>query len=107
MHDLRSLINAENFKISEPVGNMQDDTQQSQSLNDLNEAQTGSLACTWTLFGVTTIIVILRFVAQIKILRKAGVDDILIIISWVSAMRYQLFLWTLLIDLYPLVFTSC
>jgi hypothetical protein len=69
---------------------MQDDTQQNQSLNDLNEAQTGSLACTWTLFGVTTIIVILRFVAQIRVLRKASVDDILIIIAWVSATRCQL-----------------
>jgi hypothetical protein len=69
---------------------MQDDTQQNQSLNDLNEAQTGSLACTWTLFGVTAIIVILRFIAQIRVLRKASIDDILIIIAWVSATRCQL-----------------
>ncbi|CRG85326.1 hypothetical protein PISL3812_02422 [Talaromyces islandicus] len=61
---------------------MQNNDQQPQTLNDLNKAQTSSLACTWTLCGVTTIIIILRFVAQIRALRKADVNDVLIIIAW-------------------------
>jgi len=59
-----------------------------QTLDHLSDAQTGVLACTWTLFGVTTILFLLRLGGQFKILRKFNVDDILLIVAWVCVVRH-------------------
>ncbi|KAH8697148.1 hypothetical protein BGW36DRAFT_427120 [Talaromyces proteolyticus] len=58
------------------------ESRQSQSLNGLNGSQTGNLICVWTLFSITSTLMVLRIVAQTRILRRIGVDDIVMIIAW-------------------------
>lgn len=42
------------------------------------------LAAIWTYLSVTTVVLVLRFYAQIRIQRKTATDDYFMILAWVS-----------------------
>lgn len=52
----------------------------------------GDINCTvftlnWVEFGITTLVIMLRLVAQMKVLRRLSADDILICLAWVCTMQ--------------------
>lgn len=46
--------------------------------------QTGALVAIWVLFGISSVVMVLRLFAQVSVLRRLGLDDGLMIVAWVS-----------------------
>jgi hypothetical protein len=47
--------------------------------------QSNALIAIWVLFGITSVVMILRIFSQLKVVRRPGLDDGLMILAWVSA----------------------
>ncbi|KAL1968903.1 hypothetical protein VTN77DRAFT_1264 [Rasamsonia byssochlamydoides] len=45
--------------------------------------QSSALITIWVLFGITSVVMILRVFAQVKVLRKLGLDDGFMILAWI------------------------
>lgn len=45
------------------------------------------LAVNWVEFGIASLVILLRLVAQMKVLRRLSADDIIIFIAWVCSTR--------------------
>lgn len=46
--------------------------------------QTGALIAIWVLFGVSSVVMVLRVFAQATVIRRPSLDDGLMIAAWVS-----------------------